>query len=170
MPFFQSKRICILTAAVAAILLAMIASADVPQTINYQGRLTDSSGSPLDTIVDMTFTLTSGMSLPWTETHSDVVVTDGLFTVLLGSITPFHASLFESTGLSLGIEVGDGPMSDPLIPLASVPYALNAEHSDTADYAHTSPGSSANGWVDDGAVVRLESAVSSSWRISSSNF
>ena len=54
----------------------------LPQQINYQGSLTRTDGTALDTTVSMTFKLytdsTAG-SLLWTETRSSVAVAGGYF-------------------------------------------------------------------------------------------
>jgi hypothetical protein len=60
-------------------------------TVNYQGRLSDSDGAPLDGTYGMSFALydaaTDG-SLVWgPEEHTAVEVSDGLFSVGLGSKT-----------------------------------------------------------------------------------
>ena len=73
----------------------LLSPASVPgpsaTTVNYQGRLADSGGAPLDGTYGMTFALydasTSG-SLVWgPESHAAVPVSDGLFSVGLGSQT-----------------------------------------------------------------------------------
>jgi hypothetical protein len=60
-------------------------------TVNYQGRLADSGGSPLTGTYGMTFALwdaATGGSLAWgPESHAAVPVSDGLFSVGLGSQT-----------------------------------------------------------------------------------
>ena len=60
-------------------------------TVNYQGRLADSDGNPLDGVYGMTFALydaPTGGNPIWTESHTAVTVSDGLFSVGLGSQTP----------------------------------------------------------------------------------
>jgi len=58
-------------------------------TINYQGCLADSSGNPLDGTYGMSFSLwdaSTGGNLVWgPESHAAVPVSDGLFSVGLGS-------------------------------------------------------------------------------------
>ncbi len=58
-------------------------------TVNYQGRLADSGGTPLDGTYGMSFSLwdaDTGGSLIWgPESHAAVPVSDGLFNVGLGS-------------------------------------------------------------------------------------
>jgi hypothetical protein len=60
-------------------------------TVNYQGRLADSGGAPLDGSYGMSFSLwdaPSGGSLVWgPESHAAVPVSEGLFSVGLGSQT-----------------------------------------------------------------------------------
>jgi hypothetical protein len=60
-------------------------------TINYQGRLADSGGTPLDGTYGMSFSLwdaATGGSLVWgPENHPAVPVSEGLFSVGLGSQT-----------------------------------------------------------------------------------
>jgi len=59
-------------------------------TVNYQGRLADSGGSPLDGAYDMRFAIYDAEKdgdLVWgPEFHSAVPVSDGLFSVGLGSL------------------------------------------------------------------------------------
>lgn len=60
-------------------------------TVNYQGRLADSGGNPLDGAYGMTFALwdapTEGNLVWGPESHPAVPVSDGLFSVGLGSQT-----------------------------------------------------------------------------------
>jgi len=114
-------------------LLFSISSAAVPQTINYQGYLTDSGGTPIDATVQITFSLynvaTGGTAL-WTETQSSVTVSDGIYSVILGSVTPINLSFDEQ--YYLGIKVGtDGEMT-PGQALTSVPYAFSSNETDYA--------------------------------------
>ena len=113
---------------IAAILLCLAAAslADVPQLINYQGRLTDSGGEPIDGTVSIVFTIydaaTDGNS-KWTETQSSIVVTDGLFNVLLGSTNPIPDTVFNDPNRYLGIAVGVDPELAPRAQIVSVGYA-----------------------------------------------
>ena len=60
-------------------------------TVNYQGRLADSGGAPLDGSYGMSFALydaLSGGGMVWgPENHTAVPVSEGLFSVGLGSLT-----------------------------------------------------------------------------------
>jgi hypothetical protein len=109
--------------------LATVVIAAVPQTISYQGRLTSSSGDPLDTTVSITFTIYDDSTLgnsKWTETHPSVTVTDGLFNVILGAgipAVPIHDSVFNQPDRYLGIQVGSDPELAPRTRLVSVGYS-----------------------------------------------
>ncbi len=108
----------------------------VPAMVNYQGYLTDSSGNPITGILSVTFSIyesVSGGTAVWTETHSSVNVTDGLFTVLLGSVTPIDPSNPTGGGYYLGIQVGSDPEMTPRQQLVSVPYALRSAVANDAD-------------------------------------
>ncbi|NCC31613.1 MAG: hypothetical protein EOM24_06240 [Chloroflexia bacterium] len=100
-------------------------------TISYQGHLTNPGGTPVSATLPMTFNLytaSTGGTAVWTEQRSGsnaVPVSNGLFNVALGSVTPIPVNLFGAP-LWLGISVnGDAEMS-PREQLASVPYAAVA--------------------------------------------
>lgn len=115
---------------IAARFTAATAAASSQTTINYQGYLTDSNGSAVNDTLEMSFRLysvESGGTALWTETQSSVAVSNGLFSVLLGSVTQIPLDIFtNNTDLWLGIAVGtDGEMS-PREKIASAPYAMIA--------------------------------------------
>ena len=104
-----------------------IISADVPQIISYQGKLTDSkSGVAMNGAYDITFRMYSSeddISALWSETHRDVPVKNGLFSVMLGTISPFAPALDFSQQYYLEVEV-DGNVLTPRFQLGASPYAL----------------------------------------------
>src|SRR3989344_5239467 len=123
--------------------LVLPSHAAIPQTVNYQGKLTDASNVAVtDGNYIMTFRLYTSATAAtttalWEEirtaTGDRAVVTSGLFSVLLGSSTPFTSVNFNQT-LYLGVEVCgttslagcDGEMT-PRKALASVPSAFLAD-------------------------------------------
>lgn len=114
---------------IALFATASIAVAEVPQMINYQGQLTDDLGQPVSDIVSMTFTIydeASGGSALWTETQSSVTVTDGMFSVLLGSVNAVHDTIFSDPERYLGIAVGADAEISPRTQLVSAAYAYQA--------------------------------------------
>ena len=116
----------------------------VPQVINYQGKLTDSEGELVSGVVSIQFSMynaaTGGTSL-WTETQS-CTLTSGLFNVLLGSVNPIPASVFDGGDRWLGITVGTDSEMTPRQKVASVGYACLAEKADDADNLGGQPASS----------------------------
>ncbi len=109
--------------------------AAVPQLINYQGVLETSTGTPIAGPVNLTFSIYAVASGPdvalWTETQNNVAVTNGLFNVLLGSVTPLPGDLFQSVDRWLGIKVGTDAEMTPRQKLVSVAYSVKAGDADT---------------------------------------
>ncbi len=109
-------------------------AAAVPNVINYQGRLADASGNPIDNTspgVGMNFALyaeETGGSAVWTQGFTTVPVSEGLFSV------PLQVDTNLLTGdLWLGIQVGADAEMTPREKLAAVPYAMQAGHAAEAD-------------------------------------
>lgn len=102
-------------------------------TIAYQGRLADTGGAPLTGTYNMIFRLYAAVSggtplweEQWTGSNS-VQVSDGLFNVMLGSLTPVPQSVITAnTKLFLGITVGTDSEMNPRVQLGSVPFATQA--------------------------------------------
>lgn len=114
-----------------------LSSCAIPQSINYQGRLTSAAGSPVNDTVDLVFDICPDSlctGLLWEESHTGVVVKDGLFNALLGSIVPIPLSVFAGQLRWLSISV-DGVPATRRSQLVSVAYAYRALLADTAYYA-----------------------------------
>ena len=121
------KKPLLWAAAIAALLLSGLASAQVPQLINYQGRVAvgtvnfDGSGSFKFALVDAAGTTTywsnDGTSAAGSEPTAAVAltVTKGLYSVLLGdtsaplSMTAIPASVFANADVRLRVWFNDGP-------------------------------------------------------------
>ena len=100
--------------------------ATVPQLMNYQGSLKDSSGNPLNAAVSIKFTIYDAAALGnavWTETQSGVKVDRGVFRVLLGTVTPIGESVFNDSTRYLGVQVGSDPEMKPRTRIGSVGYS-----------------------------------------------
>jgi hypothetical protein len=98
----------------------------IPQQINYQGFLTRTSGTPLDTTVAMTFKLYADSlagSLLWTEARPAVTVQSGLFSVRLGEVTILTDAMLNNPQIWLGIAVGTNSEMSPRIRMVSVAYS-----------------------------------------------
>lgn len=110
--------------------LAFAPTDPIPHLINYQGVLTDDGGITLNGTYDLTFSIysvSSGGSAIWDEDHNDVLVENGLFSVILGSTESIPSSVFEGAERYLGIKVDTDPELVPRIQLTSVGYAYLAE-------------------------------------------
>src|SRR4030095_10190803 len=96
---------------VLVLLLSTGGSAQIPETITYQGRL-NGPGGPVSATLAMTFAIydhKTGTALLWTETHAAVTVDQGQFSVELGSLVPFTPALAFDVPYFLGIAVGADP-------------------------------------------------------------
>jgi hypothetical protein len=126
-------------AVVALVLLAVNTAAEVPQLINYQGRLTDSLGNPVaDGDYQITFNIWNwweGGALLWTSDAQTIYVENGLFTYTLGSQQPLQHSLFADSARWLGIRINNDEEIMPRTKLTPAPYAYHALRSDTSGYA-----------------------------------
>jgi len=100
---------------------------EIPQKISYQGKLFENS-VPVNGTKSITFTIGS-----WSETHSSVQVSDGLYSVTLGETTPIPVSVFNnSSSVSLQISVESTTLS-PQTEILSVAYAFKSEKSVDAE-------------------------------------
>ena len=105
---------------------AVVAHAEVPNHINFQGTLKDSIGNPVNGTASITFTFFTlpemGFEL-WSETHPAVEISSGLFQVILGTLHPLPDTLLTDPGIWLEIHVGE-ELLHPRIQAVSVPFGL----------------------------------------------
>lgn len=106
-----------------------VAYAVVPRLLHYQGRLTDTAGTPITGTRDVTFSIyeaATGGTAVWTETHTNVPIDSrGLFAVLLGSTTTLNVNFDKD--YYLGIKVGTDAEMTPRQRFASAASAINAD-------------------------------------------
>jgi hypothetical protein len=128
------KNTHFLAVVIVSFLWAGISLAAVPGTMTYQGKLTDSVGSPLSATVSMVFSIydvdSDGTKL-WTETQS-VTVQNGIFTVTLGSVTTIPPALFSMPVRYLGIKAGEDAEMMPRQRIHSSAFSIKAEKADDA--------------------------------------
>ena len=113
---------------VAALAFTFTASAAIPHLMNFQGKATDKTGTPLNGSYNLTFRVYNsgtGGTPKWTETQPNISISNGIFQVQLGSVTSLNLPFDETYWISIEINT-DGEMS-PRTKLASVPYAYKAE-------------------------------------------
>jgi hypothetical protein len=143
-------------------LLAASAWADVPQLINYQGKLTSKSGAPITAVKGMVFEFydaaAGGQLLGGFSETQNVAVTNGLFQVLIGSATVngVPRSIFNSPAVYLSVKVA-GEELTPRQQIVSVAYAFKAaeaEHAAAADSAATAANADTLDSLDSTAFAR----------------
>lgn len=124
-----------------AVLFAVSANAAVPQTISYQGRLTDAAGDPVpDVPILVKFIIYDAAvagAMLWNSGFQSITPTDGLFTYPLGSNVVLPDNLFTDTIRYLGITVDVDPELTPRERFRTVPYAYHALRTDTAKISAT---------------------------------
>jgi hypothetical protein len=148
---------------VLLVISASWSQASVPSLINYQGKLTAGDGSCINDTVRMTFSIypdTLGSGAEWSETQTQVVIKDGVFSVLLGIVDSIPASVFGGSVKFLGVQVESDPEMTPLRPIVSSGYAFRSQASDTAEYARAGPGVADDDWmISEDDVYRLAGQV-----------
>lgn len=137
------------------------AAAQVPQTLSYQGLLTQANGSPVadgaHTIIFNFYTaLTGGTGQP--RTITGVNTFQGLFTTIIGNGAANSANAplnnlipaLGSTQYYIGPQVDGGTELSPRVALTAVPYAFVAS---TLDAGATVSGSQLNSPITNAAVT-----------------
>jgi len=126
-------RPLVLTSFVCLIVFSTGLFAATPFLLSYQGRLTDDAGLALNGSHQIDFALfdsdSAGAQI-WSELHPLVTVTDGLFSVVLGSINPLAPGYFVEPNRYLAIRVDGGPELSPRQQMLSAAYAFHAYDSD----------------------------------------
>ncbi len=112
------------------------ANAAVPHLINYQGRLTNKSGVPINDRQTITFRIydaENAGNLLWQGTYNNVSITKGVFSILLGEVNDegynFQTLAFDKP-YWLEIKVGDEVMNKRQL-ITSAGYAIRAENVDS---------------------------------------
>jgi len=107
----------------------------IPQMLSYQGKLTDTLGQAVaDTTYSVTFqlyTAPSGGSPFWSETQT-VTTRAGLFSILLGSVTPID-TMPTAGAAYLGMSVAGGAELTPRLRIAGAAYSYLSERAASAD-------------------------------------
>lgn len=154
---------CGLLSIVFLIISISLSQASVPSLVNYQGKLTAGDGGCVNDTVRMTFSIypdTVGSPADWSETQTQVVVRDGVFSVLLGSVDSIPTWVFDGSVKFLGVQVESDPEMTPLRPIVSCGYAFRSQTADTADFARTGPGVADDDWmISEDGVHRLDGQV-----------
>src|SRR3989338_9364671 len=115
----QMKKIAIISI-IFSILSLSLSIAAIPSVINYQGKLTDPNGNPLTGSYNFVFKIydvsTGGTAL-WSETQNNVVVTNGIFTTMLGSSTAINLAFNSQYYFEVAV---NGETLTPRVKMGSV--------------------------------------------------
>jgi hypothetical protein len=125
--------------------LSATALADVPAQLPVQGRLTDSTGVPVDSgTVTFGFRILdaeTGGSAIWPvageETQLIDIAAGGLWQAAVGSVLPLTGAVFADSvrWLEITVDTGTGPETLSRIRLLTAPYVFRADHALTSDVA-----------------------------------
>jgi len=133
------KRFFLTLAALTTLLVAWHAAAgDVPTVMTSQGVLRNAAGDVVNGVYSLKFKLydaeENGQIL-WSELQNNVSVENGIYTTILGKISPVPGSLFaNNTDVWLGISV-EGEQELPRIRVTSVAYAFQSRTALVAEKA-----------------------------------
>lgn len=162
-------------AIITLLLLALVTGAwgDLHQTINYQGYLCNTAGTPVNSTERVNFsfyTVSSGGSALWTETQS-ITPVNGIYSVQLGNVTAFPADFFASNDtLYLGIKVGADPEMTPRQQLTMTPYAFRAATADNVVNGLYSSGAYSDpAWLTSLAGNKISGTVASATNAGNAN-
>ncbi len=111
----------------------------VPLVMDYKGYVRGAEGQSLSGYYTITFRLDGEVIASealWSETHEDVTVRDGYFSVLLGNNSAMPADLFKNQpDRFIGVTIDPYDEMVPRQRVASVPYAMHSDHASEADHA-----------------------------------
>jgi hypothetical protein len=112
---------------ILSLFLVSLGYADIPKTLNYQGRLMNAVGQPvIDGQYNVTFrlyTAVSGGTMVWEEAQQ-VEAENGYFNTVLGNSIALTPSIF-SQSLWVGIQVGTEAEMTPRQNMGTAAYAMN---------------------------------------------
>jgi len=115
--------------------------AEVPRLINFEGKLTEKDGTPISGTKTITFKIYESETGPipiWVETRN-VILENGFYSILLGSVEPFPSSMKFDTKYWLSVQVSGEDEMSPRYEIGAVPYAINADMVDGKDLTEIIP-------------------------------
>jgi hypothetical protein len=145
----------------------------IPQLIAYQGKLTDSTGRPVDDgsyVMIFSLSADSTGSSFWHETQA-VETKGGLFNILLGSKVPISTDAMPQGACYLGIRVLPATEEFHRQRIVSVPFAFQADNSDKLQgrdsaaldsvyVSHVDTNAVTSALIADGTITRADVAPS----------
>ncbi|MEW5925147.1 MAG: hypothetical protein AB1746_14280 [Candidatus Zixiibacteriota bacterium] len=114
-------------AALVICAMAFNVSAQAPNSISYQGRLTNAAGDPITTATSVTFYIyaaASGGAPLFTSTQSVTPDANGVFTV---ELSPMTSAILDGSKRYLGLKIGADAEMTPRQLLTSAPYSYSSQ-------------------------------------------
>jgi hypothetical protein len=114
--------------------IAISLHAQIPSLINYQGRLTDAQGNPVNgnrTMSIHIYDAASGGNLTYSENVGNITVTNGTYSFQFGSAGNGIIGVLSGFSDYLALSV-NGSEESTRTRLLAVPYALKAKESETS--------------------------------------
>lgn len=153
------------------------ATLSIDSIFQYQGQLLNSTGTPINGVLPMTFRLysqASGGTALWGQAKS-VTVSDGWFTAPIGddSGNPISDTILDGRNLWLGVQVGGDTETTPRQPIRPAMFAINSRmlNGNTADhYLEARRGPIAYGHVKGSGGRESGWHFSSSWNSANSRY
>ena len=113
--------------------------------INYQGRLTDKQGKPLDEAYNIKLkiydVLTGAGTIAWEEKHENVYIQKGIFSVVLGSTTSLDDLAFDKAYyLEVAVCKSGTDNYEIMGPRQQITWAAYAIRAEKADKAASAEG------------------------------
>ncbi len=122
-------------ALIACLTSSVVLGQNVPGSITFNARLSDTAGTPVTGSHSLAFALytqSSGGAASWTESLSGASFSsEGVVYAELGAVTPLTTSALDGSRQYLEVSV-DGTIMTPRLPIVSVPYAIRASMAATA--------------------------------------
>ena len=111
----MTRNVFSATVGIVFVLTMAVVQAQAPTTMNYQGRLLQDDQQPVDGNVKIVFSIWSDVAsempgdLLWSETWDLVTVSNGIFSVMLGSNgTPLDpVDFYENSSVYLQLKIED---------------------------------------------------------------
>lgn len=129
----MKKNLIILICVIVLLLIAGNSNAQIPGIINFQAKITDNAGDPLNGVYSFNFAIVNQSDTTlWSADNIQINVDEGLYSIKLGDtalgMSPIPSSIFdENDETLLRIWVDGEQLSDqPILPVA---YAHKAENS-----------------------------------------
>lgn len=135
------KRMIVIFALVIFSLLPLNVFAQPDMILSFQGVLRDQDNKAVEGPHDLTFTFYTGCTNftdwndcsptinnsgnTWQETHTNVPVENGVFSVELGNVDNDLYLVDFNQNIWVSVRLGDGPEMKPFTRLTMAPYALN---------------------------------------------